>query len=281
MKSHKKIERFITDIDVATGARRDREILDEVTRAHADFKQRRSQCDNPRLRRIAMKRRLTKVAAIIALAVVLAGVFGLNGGPVAFSQVGHAVSSTLDRLKDMIMAIRTGDTADQAPLAPASPNEAEVPAQNPNVKAVMCAARFFNIPAGEQAAWQSLRAQGIELIRASSAPATYYATLSQEQAGHLESALTVGPMASPRILVGEGNEGMIGTDVFAMAWLPTISSDGREIESSFSFHDGQNGFEIPNVRIEEGGVILVRVKGMVPTGEDILILLTIGYPQAP
>jgi len=72
---------------------------------------------------------------------------------------------------------------------------------------------------------------------------------------------------------------MIGTDACALAWLPTISSDGAHIQSSFSFHDGDNGFEIPNVTTGEGGVILVRVKGIIPTGEDILILLRIECPQ--
>jgi len=227
-----------------------------------------------------MMHKTRRVAAILVVALVLAGAVGLGGGSVAFSQAGHAVSSTLARLKEMIMEIRSGESRDQVPLPPAPSNDAEEPAPNADVRAVMCTARFFNIPVSEQAVWRSLKDQGIELIKASSAPETYYATLTREQAERFENALTVGPITSPRILVGEGNEAMIGTEAFALAWLPTISTDGTQIESSFSFHDGENGFEIPSVTADEGGVILVRVKGIVPTGEDILILLRVELPQA-
>jgi hypothetical protein len=226
-----------------------------------------------------MMHKTRSVAAILAVALVLAGAIGLGGGSVAFSQAGHAVSSTLTRLKEMIMEIRSGQVREQAP-PPAASDDAEEPAPNPDPRAVTCIARFFNIPASEQAVWQSLKDQGTELIKASVAPETYYATLTGEQAERVEGALTVGPITSPRITMWAGQEGMIGTNVFALAWLPTISTDGRRIESGFSFHDGENGFEIPNVSVEEGGVILVRVKGIIPTGEDILILLRVGHPEA-
>jgi hypothetical protein len=73
---------------------------------------------------------------------------------------------------------------------------------------------------------------------------------------------------------------VICTNAFALAWQPTISSDGTRIESRFSFHDGQTGFEIPNIGVEEGGVILVRVRGIFETGRDALILLTVALSQA-
>jgi len=226
-----------------------------------------------------MRYKRTKVAAVIALAFVLTGAVGLGRGSVAFSQVGQAVSSTLDRLKELIMAIRTEEPPAPAPLPTAdSDNGADEQTPASSVRAIMCAARFFFVPQNQQAVWQSLKDQGIELVRASTAPETYYATLSQDEAERFEGALTVGPITSPRVMVGEGNEAMIATDVFALAWLPTISSDGRRIESSFSFHDGENGFEIPNVSNEDDGAVLVRVKGIIPTGEDILILLNVGYP---
>ena len=226
-----------------------------------------------------MRHKPTKVAAVIALAVVLAGAVGLGGGSVAFSQVGQAVSSTLDRLRELIMAIRTGEPPAPAPLPAAhSDNVADEQAPASSVRAMMCAARFFNVPQDEQAVWESLKDLGIELIKASAAPETYYAALSRDEAEYFEGTFTIVPITSPRVIVAEGNEAMIATDVFALAWLPAISSDGERIESTFSFHDGQNGFEIPNVSVEDGGAILVRVKGIIPTGEDILILLKVGYP---
>jgi len=273
------VEKYLENMHVRHRAEMDRRIACDSTEAMEKVHRARAGSARAGVGRIIMMHRTRRVAAILAVAVVLAGAIGLGGGSVAFSQAGHAVSSTLARLKEMIVEIRTGQVREQPPL-PAASDETQEPAPNPDRRAVMCVARFFNIPASEQAVWQSLKDQGAELIKASAAPETYYATLTREQAERFENALTIGPITSPRILVGEGNEGMIGTNVFALAWLPTVSTDGTQIESSFSFHDGENGFEIPNVSVEEGGVILVRVKGIVPTGEDMLILLAVGHPQA-
>jgi hypothetical protein len=255
----------------------DRRIACDSTEAMEKVHRARAGSARAGVGRIIMMRRTRRVAAILVVALVLAGAVGLGGGSVAFSQAGHAVSSTLARLKEMVMEIRSGHVREQAPL-PAASDEAEMPTPNPDVRAVMCTARFFNIPASEQVVWQRLDEQGIELTKASSAPETYYATLTREQAERFEDALTIGPITSPRIIVGEGKEAVIGTNAFALAWLPTISTDGTRIESSFSFHDGDNGFEIPSVTSDDGGVILVRVKGIIPTGEDMLILLDVGYP---
>jgi hypothetical protein len=273
------VEKYFENMHVQHRAEMDRRIVQDSTEAMEGVRRTRANSARAGIGRTMMMHRTRRVAAIIAVAVVLAGVIGLGEGSVAFSRVGHAVSSTLTRLKELIMEIRTGEPAAQAPLPPGASGDADEQVPAPNVRAITCAARFFNIPASEQAVWQSLKDQGIELIQASAAPETYYATLRQEQAEQVEAILTIRPLAAPRVIVADGQQGMIAMDIFALAWLPTISSDGMRIESSFSFHDGQTGFEIPNVSIEEGGVILVRVKGIVPTGEDILILLRVSRTQ--
>jgi len=280
MKARRKVEKFIAGVEVATSARRDREVLQDVLQARTQSKQRGSQGNNPRQWRTVMRCKSTRVAAVIALVVVVAGLFGVGGGSVAFSQAGRAVNSTLTRLREMIVEIRTGEPRAQAPKPAAPSGEVDEKSPDLNRRIVTCAARFFNIPQTEQAPWQSLKDQGIELIEASTDPETYYATLSREQAGHFEGVLTVGPRTSPRVTMTEGEQGMIGTDVFALAWSPAVSGDNKRIESTFSFHDGQNGFEIPNVSAEEGGVVLVRVRGIIPTGEDVLILLKVSAQQA-
>ncbi len=48
-----------------------------------------------------------------------------------------------------------------------------------------------------------------------------------------------------------------------------MSSDGKEVQSTISFHDGHNGFEIPNVSTESGGVVLIHAKGMFPGSQSI------------
>lgn len=53
-----------------------------------------------------------------------------------------------------------------------------------------------------------------------------------------------------------------------MGWLPTISDDGEHVVSTVSFHDGQNGFEIPDVNTEPGGMVLIHTKGMFPDAKE-------------
>jgi DNA-directed RNA polymerase specialized sigma24 family protein len=143
---------------------------------------------------------------------------------------------------------------------------------NPDRRPVTCATRFFKVSQEEQGLWQSLRDQGIELVGVSTDPEVYYAALSPEQAQSFDASVTLKCLSAPRVTVLDGESAAIavkdwtlqGPHGLAVAWLPTISSDGKEIQSTVSFHDGRNGFEIPNVSTESGGVVLIRARGIFP-----------------
>jgi len=276
MKSAEQIEQSIRRLDVQTPSAKRERTLRDLVEAHKQH-QKQTPPDWRSLGRVIMKRQPMKIAAVAALAVLLIGAFSLGGGSAAFSQARHVVSSSLLRLQEMILQIRTGAPTAEMPWSPAPPIEAEEHAPAPDPRAVMCAARFLKIAADDEAIGQALKEQGIELVQASASPETWYATLRREQAEAIESALTVESRTSPRVIVLEGEVAMIATEVFGLAWLPRASNDEQQIESTFSFHDGQNGFEIPSVSVEDGGVILIRAKGILPTGEDFLILLEVGY----
>ena len=273
------VEQYVENLGSQPDGQMDRRIIQDSTRVMEETYQASTPPVRTGIRGTIGAHGARRVAAIVALAIVLVGAVGLRGAGVAFSDVGHAVSSTLDYLKESIMAIRTGERKVHAPLPPAASDQAREQTPDCDLRAVVCAARFFSIPRNEQALWQSLREQDIELIPASTDPETHYATLSSEQAERFEGALTTGPITSPRVTSLEGELVTMTTNVFALAWLPTISSDGERIKSTFSFHDGENGFEIPNISAEDGGVILVRVRGIAPTSEDLLILLKVGQTR--
>jgi hypothetical protein len=281
MSQSKKTERlareYLENLQVRRRPETDHHILQDPTAAMEEARGAGAAPARAGVRRMIMTHTTRRVAAFVALTLLLAGASGLGGGSAAFSQARHVVSSTLARLQEAILRIRTGAPAVEAPLPPAPSADTDEQAPDFDVRAVLCAARFFAIPAGDEAVGQALQDQGIELIKASASPETCYATLRREQVEGLENALTVSPITSPRVVVGEGREAMIVTNVFGLAWLPIVASDGTRIESTFSFHDGQTGFEVPSVSAEEGGAILVHVKGIMPTGEDVLILLQVGY----
>ena len=221
-----------------------------------------------------------RIAALVALTLLLTGAFSLGGDSVAFSQAGHAVNWTLARLKAMIVGTADGEPEAETPIPLANAGE---DVSNPDLKAITCAARFFVVAPDKQDVWRSLREQGIELIQASTDPEVYYAALSREQAESFDVTVALRCLCAPRITVGEGQSGTMaiteaGRGV-ALAWLPALSSDGKEVQSTISLHDGYKGFEIPNVGTEAGGMILIRAKGITATGEEILILLRVSYDK--
>ena len=179
------------------------------------------------------------------------------------SRAGNVVSSTLAQLKAMIMEMRTKKQIDPPAIPPAPQNDASEQTADATRRAVMCEARFYAVSPNDQDVWQTLREQGIELVQGATNPETYYAVLSSEQATRFEASLTVAALAAPRIIVQDGEQAMIGTDVLALACQPTISGDGRHIESTLSFHDGASGFELSSLRVENDGVLLLCVKGVV------------------
>ncbi len=267
-KTERLVRKYLENLQVRRDMEPDRRILQDSTKAMDEA---RGRCEAPArtgIRRVVMTHRTRRVAAVIVLTLLLAG---------AFSQARHVVSSSLLRLQEMILQIRTGAVTAEVPGPVAPSGETEELMPNPDPRAVMCAARFFEIAADDEAVGQALKEQGIELVQASASPETWYATLRREQAEAIESALTVESHTSPRVIVLEGEEAMIATEVFGLAWLPRVSNDEQQIESTFSFHDGQNGFEIPSVSVADGGAILIRAKGILPTGEDVLVLLEVRY----
>jgi hypothetical protein len=264
MQSRKKIERFIANVEVGTDPGRDREVLDEVVQRHIDFKQRRSQRGHPHKWRIAMKCRSTKVAALLVVAIVLAGTFGMGGGSAAFSQIRHGVDSTLAWLRQMVVGRTPGEPAVEPPVF--QPTGEQAPSRE-----VIYAARFFPVHDNETGIWQSLTDQGIELVQVSTDPEVYFTTLARAQAESFDEVVTLRTLSSPRFTVLAGETASIavtkadpqnGQRGFALGLLPLVSSDGREVQSTISFHDGDRGFEIPNVSTEPGGVVLIRVKGV-------------------
>jgi len=217
-----------------------------------------------------MRQKSLRVAAIVTFAVILIGAFSPGTGSVARSQTHHAVNATLAWLKSMIVG---GETETPPAL---SPRAGEIGEQtpDPNRREVTCAASFFKVREDEEGLWQSLRDQGIEFVRVSTDPEAYCATLSREQAQSFDAFVTLKCLSAPRVTVLEGESGAIAItnaqppSGLALGWLPMVSTDGKEVQSTISFHDGRNGFEIPNASTESGGGVLIRARGLFPSLDE-------------
>lgn len=268
MKSAEQIEQSLRRLHIESNAgQRDRTLRDLVA-VHTQRKNKR-RAPRPRgLGRTIMRNKPLKIAAVVTLAAVLVCMFSPGTGSVARSQTRHAVNTTLAWLKSMIVG---GSVAEP-------PQPAEPTGQTPGsaFREVTCTARFLKVPSDAQVLWRSLRDQGIELVLASTDPEVHYAVLSSEQTRSFHASVSLTCIAAPRIRLLEGESGSLamhgttpqGPRGLALACLPTVSADGREVTSTFSFHDGRSGFEIPNVNTEPGGTVLIRAEGMFPSEEE-------------
>jgi hypothetical protein len=266
MKSAEQIERSIRKLDIEAGAQRRERTLHDLVAAHTQQKAKPQASGRRSFGRTIMRRKPLRIAAAVTLAVLLVGAFSPGTGSVALSQTQRAVNTTLAWLKGMIV----GNSIGEPPASSPGADEIGEQTANPNRREVTCAARLFKVSADEQGLWQALRDQGIELVRVSTDPEVYYAVLSQEQAQSFDASVTLKCLSAPRVTVLEGESGAIaivdmttqGPQGLAVGWLPTVSSDGRKIESTISFHDGRTGFEIPNASTESGGVVLILARRM-------------------
>ncbi len=264
MKSAEQIEQSLRKLHVQPSEEEHERTRRDLVEVH-----RRRGENMPVSRPRSLRRAMTAVgrrraAATVALAVLLISVVSLGTGSVALSQTHHMVNATLAWLKSLIV----GDGAESPPPLPSGASQAGERTANPNVRSVACAARFFRVPTGAQSIWQALENQGIELVIVSTDPEVYYATLSRAQAESIDASLTLPCISAPRVTTSEGDTAALAltnaqpAGGLALGWLPTVSRDGKEVQSALSFHDGHRGFELPTTSTESGGVVLLRAKGM-------------------
>ncbi|MBP7051250.1 MAG: hypothetical protein KBE65_09560 [Phycisphaerae bacterium] len=217
-----------------------------------------------------MRHKPGRIAAAATLVVVVVGALSLSTGSVAFSQVRHAANSTLSWLKSMLV----GDTSDEPAALPPEPVETRGGTADRGRRTISCTARFFDAAQGGQDIQRFLEDEGIEFVEASAEPRVQYAILSRQEADSFDVPATVRCIASPHVMVLAGETaGLTDTGKpggLALGWLPTVSSDGKEVLSTISFHDGQAGFELPALGTESGGAVLILADGMFPDREVLV-----------
>ena len=274
MKSAEQIEQSIRRLNLESSPERRQRMRRDLVEAHTQKKERPPAWSRWNLRRTIMTYGTRRVAAVVALALVFIGVLGLGTGSVAFSQAGRAVNSTLAWLRQAVVGVAPGEPRAELPALPAASDKTAEEMANPTE--VTYTARIFRVHENEVGVWQSLKGQGIEFVAASTNPQLYYAALTREQAESFDTSVTLRGLSTPRVTVSAGEIATIAlTDAdpqngrrgFALGLLPMVSGDGVEVRSTISFHEGRDGFEIPNVSTERGGVVLIRAAG-VPRGQD-------------
>ncbi len=103
MKSTEQIEQSLRRLHVEAGAERRERTRRDLVAAHIQQKKEPQAPSLRNLGRTMMRNKPLRIAAAVALAVLLVGAFSLGTGSVARSQTRHAVNTTLAWLKSMIV----------------------------------------------------------------------------------------------------------------------------------------------------------------------------------
>lgn len=279
----KEFENFVRGIkfdDTPDLSHRDK-LEEELLLAMA--KQHRQKSQPLRIWRIIMKSRMRKLVAAVVVIAALIGVYQFGGGRAAFGQMTEAVRTSLARLKEMIVELRTKE-----PLLP-SPSRRRIAVdkkarQNVDIpyKQILAKVKLFSLQR-EEYLEEFLERQGIEFVPTTGDPSISYAVLDPEKTKRFndfsQSAVGLKLFASPMLILRDDHEGALASEDFALAVAGTVLEDTGRIDLSFSFHDGQAGFKIPSITTEVDQAVLIRgAKGTEGSGEgtsDILVLIQV------
>jgi hypothetical protein len=247
-----------------------------------------------------MKNNVTRLAAAVVVLALLVGVYQLGGARAAFAQTTRVVRTGLAGLREFISDMRTSKPERPSPAPSAEPSEPQPTMQG---NRIFASVQVFSVKPRQQDLQKFFQTEAIELIPAAEGANTSYAKIEPQKTERLltltSSSEGIERLSSPSLMVLEGQEGIIGIlgtgkpDALALALAATVLDDGGAIELSLSFLHGEDGFEIPGLRINADEAVLFSLSTAAPTqekqnGEDepeglrnILVLLqTKIFPQS-
>ncbi len=266
MRPTEDIKKRIESVPVNTSAERDKQVLDDVLNALEQSRKDLPASSRPTVWRIIMKNNVTRLAAAVFVIALLVGVSQLDGARAAFAGTARVVATSLAGLKEFIRDMRTREPQPPSAVVPAQPGEQQTAVQG---NRIFASVQVFSVQPGQQDLQKFFQTEGIELAPAGNSPNTSYAKLGPEKTGRfiewMGRAEGIERLSSPSLMILEGQEGVMGIagagepDATALALVATVPNDGDSIDLSFSFLQGQNGFEIPSLRINTDETVLFRL----------------------
>lgn len=273
MRPTKDIRKLIKEVPLGTNAEKDKEVLADVLNALEESRTIQSAAYRPSIWRFIMKNNVTRLAAAVVVVAVLVGAYQLGGARV-FARTTKAVRTSLAGLREFVLDIRTRkpDRPSPAPSAEAGGQQTAVQGNR-----IFANVRVFSVQPGQQDLREFFETEGIELAPAADGPTTSYAKLGPEKTERFieltGSAEGIERLSSPSLMMLEGQEGVIGIvgtkepDALALALAATVLDDSEAIDLSLSFLHGENGFEIPSLRINADEAVLFKIATAAPAQE--------------
>jgi len=266
MRPKEDIKKRIENVPVNTNAERDKQVLDDILNALEQSKKELPVSSQPAVWRIIMKNNVTKLAAAVFVIAMLVGVTQLEGARAAFAGTARVVATSLADLREFIKDMRTREPQPPSAVAPAQPGQQQTAAQG---NRIFAGVQVFSVQPGQRDLQTFFEKEGVELAPVEKSPNTSYAKLAPEKTERfiewMGKAEGIKRLSSPNLMILEGQEGVMGIagagepDATALAMVATVPNDGNGIDLSFSFLQGESGFEIPKLRVNTDEAVLFRL----------------------
>ncbi len=293
MRPVKDVKKLVQRLHFRAGADLHKRTITDALAAQATSRTTQSAAYRPSIWRFIMKNNVRKVAAAVLVLALLLGAYQLGGARV-FAQTTRVVRTGLAGLREFVLDIRTRKPERPSPAPSAEASEQQTAVQGNRIFANV---QVFSVQPEQQDLREFFQTEGIELAPAADGPTTSYAKLGPEKTERL-IALTAGSegierLSSPSLMMPEGQEGRIGIvgtgkpDALALALAATVLDDSNAIELSLSFLHGEDGFEIPSLRVSADEAVLFSLSTSAPAQDEpgglrnILVLLRVKvFPQS-
>lgn len=264
--SEKEFENFVRDIrfdDVPDYNHREKLEQNLLATLNA---QSRHKTQTLKIWRIVMKNNITKLAAAVLIVGLLVGIFQIDATRAALTRTTRVVSTSLAGLKAFLLDMKKQEPEPPSAVPPADSNEQEAVFQG---RSIMANVYSFSVEANQGDLQAFFEAENIEWTPIGDDSNTWYVKLDSDKYDKLiglsTTATGIKLTSAPSLMVREGEEGIIGItsseeqDDVALALVATVPDNGKSINLSLSFLNGQNGFEIPGIRIDKDDAILFRL----------------------
>lgn len=225
--------------------------------------------------RIIMKNNITKLATAVLIVALLVGIFQIDATHAALARTTRIVSTSLAGLKAFLLDMKKQKPEPPSAVPPADSNEQEAVFQG---HSIMANVYTFSVEAKQGDLQAFFKAENVEWTPTGDDSNTWYVKLDsgkyERLIGLSTTATGIKLTSAPSLMVREGEEGIIGIasseeqDDVALALVATVPDNGESIDLSLSFLNGQNGFEIPDIRIDKDDAILFRHVTTVSTSNE-------------
>jgi len=271
MRPAENINKMINKLELKASARLDEKVHDTISTALDKSKQTTSATVKPGVWSTIMKNRKRRVVAAVVIGVAVVAIsFMVGFGEPAYAQTVRTVRTTIARLKDILTRSR------QSPPERSVVRRRIVKGQATHLPRdyhiVSTKLGVFSVQDRERL----LEEQGIQWMPVIEEPNAILATLTAEAAMSFieiwqssEAILSRQPLQVPGLLYnGKVHDYIYHDRDSAFALGGVILDQQNQVELDVSFYDGKLGFEITDIRLTMGQVLLIQGQNTASTGEQ-------------